>query len=47
MYFTTVRSKGKDYDIYLRSENLFKFSRSTKKMFPSYFEVEKTGSYLF
>ena len=45
--FTTVRSKEKDYDIYLKSENWFKFSRSTKKMFPSYLEVEKTGSYLF
>ena len=31
MYFTTVRSKEKDYDIYLKSENWFKFSRSTKK----------------
>ena len=47
MQFTTVRSKEKDYDIYLKSEIFFKFSRSTKKMFPSYLEVEKTGSYLF
>ena len=47
MQFTTVKSKKKDYDIYLKSENWFKFSRSTKKMFPSYLEVEKTGSYLF
>ena len=50
--FTTVRSKEKDYDIYFKSEKLvqknwFTASRSTKKMFPSYLEVEKTGSYLF
>ena len=47
MQFTTVRSKEKDYDIYLKSENWFTASRSTKKMFPSYLEVEKTGSQLF
>ena len=104
MQFTTVRSKEKDYDIYLKSEKLvysqqeheknvsqlfgsgenwflaissltntvaaiwrekkvdacylettkcisqknwFTASRSTKKMFPSYLEVEKTGSQLF
>ena len=45
--FTTVRSKEKDYDIYLKSKNWFTASRSTKQMFPSYFEVEKTGSLLF
>ena len=45
--FTTVRSKEKYYDIYLKSENWFTASRSTKKMFPSYLEVEKTGSKLF
>ena len=49
--FTTVRSKEKDYDIYLKSENLFTASRSTKKCFPaiwkwkilvpSYFEADK------
>ena len=34
--FTTVRSKEKDYDIYLKSEkNWFTASRSTKTMFPS------------
>ena len=43
MLFTTVRSKEKDYDIYLKSD-WFTASRSTKKMFPSYLEVEKTGS---
>ena len=45
--FTTVRSKEKDYDIYLKSENWFTVSRSTKKMFPSYLEVEKSGFQLF
>ena len=44
MLFTTVRSKEKDYDMYLKSENWFTAIRSTKKKFPSYFEVEKTGS---
>ena len=47
MQFTTVRSKEKDYEIYLKSENQFRASRSTKKMFPSYLEVGKTGSQLF
>ena len=51
MQFTTVRSKEKDYDIYLKSENWFTASRSTKKCFPaiwkcikldpSYFEPDK------
>ena len=45
--FTTVRSKEKDYEIYLKSKNWFTANRSTKKMFPSYLEVEKTGSQLF
>ena len=43
MQFTIVRSKEKDYNIYLKSENWFTASRSTKKMFPSYLEVGKTG----
>ena len=47
MQFTTVRIKEKYYDIYLKSENWFTVSWSTKKMFPSYLEVEKTGSQLF
>ena len=47
MQFTTVRSKEKDYDIYLKSKNWFTDSRSTKKLFPSFLEVEKTGSQLF
>ena len=51
MQFTTVRSKEKDYIIYLKSENWFTASRSTKKFFPaiwkwkkivpSYFEPDK------
>ena len=51
MQFTTVRSKEKDYHIYLktgsqlfRQKNWFTASRSTKKMCPSYLEVGKTGS---
>ena len=49
--FTTVRSKEKDYDIYLKSEKLVhsnqeheKFSPAIwncKKMVPSYFEPDK------
>ena len=49
MQFTTLRSKEKDYDIYLKSEKLVQASRSTKKMaiwtwkklVPSYFEPDK------
>ena len=52
MQFTTVRSKEKDYDIYLKSENLVhsqqeyekKFSQlfgSGKKLVPTYFEPDK------
>ena len=47
MQFTTIRSKEKDYDIYLKQKNWFTACRSTKKMFPIYLEVEKTGSQLF
>ena len=47
MQFTTVRIKEKDYDIYLKSEKLDHSNQQHKKMFPSYLEVEKTGSYLF
>ena len=47
MQFTTVRSKEKDYDIYLKSEKPVTAIKSTKKMFPNYLEVEKTGSQLF
>ena len=38
------RSKEKDYDIYLKSEKLVHSQQDTKKMFPSYLEVEKTSS---
>ena len=51
MQFTTVRSKEKDYDIYVSQKNWFTASRSTKKCFPaiwkwknlvpSYFEPNK------
>ena len=47
MQFTTVRSKEKDYDIYLKSEKLFHNQQEHEKMFPSYLEVGKTGSQLF
>ena len=47
MQFTTVRCKENDYDIYLKSENWFTASRSTKKMFPCSLEVEKTSYQLF
>ena len=47
MQFTTVRSKEKDYDIYLKSKKIFHIKQDHKKMFPSFLEVEKTGSYLF
>ena len=47
MQFTTVRSKEKDYDIYLKSEKLLHSQYEHKKMGPSSLEVEKTGSQLF
>ena len=47
MQFTTDRSKEKDYDIYLKSEKLVHSQQEHEKMFPSYLEVEKTGSQLF
>ena len=47
MEFTTVRSKEKDYDIYLKSEKLVHSQQEHEKMFPSYLEVGKTGSQLF
>ena len=47
MQFTTVWSKEKDYDIYLKSENLVHSQQEHKKMFPSYLKMEKTGSQLF
>ena len=47
MQFTTVRSKEKDYDIYLKSEKLVQSQQEHEKNFPSYLEVGKTGSQLF
>ena len=47
MQFTTVRSKEKDYDIYLMSEKLVYSQQEQEKNFPSNLEVEKTGSQLF
>ena len=41
MQFTTVRSKEKDYDIYLKSEKLVHSQQEHEKKFPSYFEVKK------
>ena len=41
MQVTSVRSKEKDYDIYLSQKNWFTASRSMKKMFPSYLERKK------
>ena len=47
MQFKTVRSKKKDYDIYLKSEKLVQSQYEREKMFPSYLEVEKTCSQQF
>ena len=47
MQLTTVRNKEKDYDIYLKSEKLVHSQQEHEKKFPSYLEVEKTGSQLF
>ena len=46
MLFTTVRSKEKDYDIYLKSEKLVHSQQEHEKKFASYWEVEKSGSQL-
>ena len=47
MQFTTVRSKEKDYDIYLKSEKLVHSQLEHEKMFPSYLQLGKNGSQLF
>ena len=47
MQFTTVRSKEKDYDIYLKSEKLVHSQQEHEKVFHSYLEVKKKGSQLF
>ena len=41
MQFTSVRSKEKDYDIYLKSEKLVHSQQEHEKIFPSYLEVGK------
>ena len=41
MQFTTVRSKEKDYDIYLKSEKLVHNQQEHKKMFPSIWKWKK------
>ena len=47
MQFTTVRSKEKDYYIYLKSEKLVHSNQELEKMLDSYLEVEKSASQLF
>ena len=41
MYFTTVRSKEKDYDIYLKSETLVQNQQEHEKKFSHLFGSEK------
>ena len=41
MQFTTVWSKEKDYDIYLKSEKLVHSQQEHEKMFPSIWKWEK------
>ena len=48
MQFTTVRSKEKDYDIYLKSEKLVHSRQEHEKnCFPAIWDWKKTGSQLF
>ena len=41
MQFTTVRSKEKDYDIYLKSEKLVHSQQEHEKFFPSIWKWKK------
>ena len=41
MQFTTVRSKEKDYDIYLKSEKLVHSNQEQEKFFPQLFGSAK------
>ena len=41
MQFTTVRSKEKDYDIYLESENLVHSQQEHEKIFSQLFDIGK------
>ena len=49
MQFTTVRSKEKDYDVYLKKEKLVHSNQEHEKNVSQLFQeqVEKTGSLLF
>ena len=47
MQFTTVRSKEKDYDIYLKSEKLVHSQQEHEKNVSQLFVSEKNGSQLF
>ena len=47
MYFTTVKSKEKDYDIYLKSEKLVQSQQEHEKNVSQLFGSEKTCSLLF
>ena len=47
MQFTTVRSKEKVYDIYLKSEKLVHRQQEHEKSVSQLFGKEKTGSQLF
>ena len=47
MQFTTVRSKEKDYDIYLKFEKLVHSQQEHEKNFPTYLEVETLVSSYF
>ena len=47
MQFTTVRSKEKDYDIYLKSEKLVHSQQEHEKIVSQLFACGKNGSQLF
>ena len=47
MKFTTVRSKEKDYYIYLKSEKLVHSNQEHEKIACQLFGSGKSGSYLF
>ena len=47
MQFTTVTSKEKDYDIYLKSEKLVHSQYEQEKNVSQLFASGKNGSYLF
>ena len=46
-YFTTVTSKERDYEIYLKSEKLVHSQQEHEKNFSHLFGSGKTGSQLF